>query len=94
MKTSNPIKTENIIGNAGRPVKNQYIITTPEGRFFQSYQTVIAFISNDGEVTMNEVYDHSHTTGTYRNIFLGDSGVNETRAKVKSGEYKVANLNA
>jgi len=84
--------TTNIIGNAGRPVANQFQLTTPEGRYFQSYQTVICFIANNGEVTMNTEYAHSTTTSKYRNKFLGED-TKTTDKKVKSGEYKVANLN-
>jgi hypothetical protein len=94
MKAIKKVKVSNMIGNSGREVPNQFVIHTAEGRYFQSYETIIAFISNEGKVTLNEVYDHSTTTGKYRNMFLGDNGVNETRKKVKSGEYKIANLNS
>ena len=30
------IKVRNMISNAGNSVPNQFIITTPEGRYFQS----------------------------------------------------------
>ena len=93
MKKFGNVKVENMLSTSGNVTPNQFIVTTPEGRYFQSYQTVIAFIANNGEVTMNEVFDHSTTTGKFRNSFLGDSGVAVTRKKVKSGEYKVANLN-
>jgi len=88
------VKVSNMVGNSGREIANQFIIETDEGRFFQSYNTIIAFIANDGSVTLNNVYDQSTTTGKYRNAFLGDSGVAETRKKVASGEYKLADLNS
>ena len=37
-------------------------------------------------------WDYSRTTGVYRNQFLGEGIVN-TRAKIESGEYKLADLN-
>jgi len=93
MKKLGNVRVENMLSSRGNVTPNQFIITTKDGRYFQSYETVIAFISNKGEVTMNTVFDHSNTTGKFRNSFLGDSGVAETRKKVASGEYKTANLN-
>ena len=78
---------------SGYPVANQFIIYTPEGRYFQSYNSIIAFISNDNRVTLDDYYwDYSRTTGKYRNEFLGEY-IAETRKKIKSGEYKLKNLN-
>jgi len=37
-------------------------------------------------------WDYSKTTSKYRNEFLGES-TKETKAKIKSGEYKLADLN-
>lgn len=36
-------KVRNIFGRTGHPVVNQFIITTADGEYFQSYETVIAF---------------------------------------------------
>ncbi len=77
-----------------REVPNQFIITTPEGEYFQSYSTIIAFRAY-GEykiVLDTDSWDYSTTTGKYRNEFLGE-GIEETRKKIKSGEYLLANLN-
>jgi len=74
--------------------KNQFVLTLPDGsRAFQSYNTIIAVISPSGAVTLNKKWDHSNTTGKYRNLFLGDSGKKETAKKIRSGEYKLADLN-
>ena len=72
--------------------KNQYVATTEDGKFFQSYDTVIAFIDNNGSVTLDTNWNYSVTTSKYRNIFLGETS-KETEAKIKSGIYKVVNLN-
>ena len=78
---------------SGRPVANQFIIYTNKGTYFQSYDSVIAFKSNDGKITLDDHYwDYSRTTGKYRNQFLGESIV-DTRAKIKSGEYELITLN-
>lgn len=88
------MKVENMIGSSGNQVKNQFIITDDSGnRVFQSYESVIAKISNSGEVTLDPKYwDYSVTTGKYRNIFLGENK-KETEKKITSGLYKLENLN-
>lgn len=74
-------------------VKKQFTITSPEGRYFQSYDSVIAFIPNDGKIQLDQKYwDYSKTTGKYRNLFLGEDK-KVTEAKIKSGEYTLTNLN-
>ena len=78
---------------SGNPVANQFIIYTSKGRYFQSYDSIIAFKDNEGNVTL-DLYDwnYSRTTGKYRNEFLGE-GIVDTKAKIDSGEYELENLN-
>ena len=82
----------------GQEVANQFEIYTPEGAYFQSYRTVIAFKANDGTVYLHNgenggySWDCSTTTAKYRNEFLGED-TKETRRKVKEGVYKLVNLN-
>tara|TARA_Y100001937_G_scaffold125858_1_gene193644 strand:+ start:672 stop:923 length:252 start_codon:yes stop_codon:yes gene_type:complete len=78
----------------GNKVPNQFIIRTNEGVYFQSYQSIIALIKNDGSVVLDSYYwDYSRTTGKYRNEFLME-GIAETREKIASGEYQLTDLNA
>ena len=78
---------------SGKPVANQFIIYTTEGNYFQSYDSVIAFKGDDNKITLDEYcWDYSRTTGVYRNQFLGE-GIADTRSKIESGEYKLADLN-
>jgi hypothetical protein len=88
------IKVKNMTSNrSGRPVANQFIIYTSEGKYFQSYDSVIALRDNNGKITLDDYYwDYSRTTSKYRNEFLGE-GIADTRDKIKSGKYKLANLN-
>ncbi len=74
-------------------VANQYEIYDNFGsRFFQSYRSLIAKITNTGEVFLDKNYwDYSTTTGKYRNQFLGEC-IAETRKRIKSGEYKLVDL--
>ncbi len=101
METLNKVKVSNMTSPRGdRPVPNQFIITTGEGRYFQSYNSIIAFEPvyngemNEPEKTIldEKYWDYSTTTGKYRDEFLGE-GIEETRKKIKSGEYILANLN-
>ena len=78
---------------SGNPVANQFTIITSDGEYFQSYNSVIAFKDNEGNVTLDDyTWDYSRTTSKYRRQFLGE-GIADTRAKIESGEYKLANLN-
>lgn len=77
----------------GNKVANQFEIYTDEGKYFQSYRSIIAFKDNKGQVFLDDYYwDYSRTTGKYRNIFL-DENRRATEEKIKSGEYKLKNLN-
>ena len=88
------MKVSNIIGNAGNPVKNQFIITDDYGnRFFQSYESIIAKISNSGKVSLDSrFWNFSVTTRKYRNIFLRETK-KETEKKIASGLYTLCDLN-
>jgi hypothetical protein len=88
------IKVKQMTSNrSGGPVANQFIIYTSEGEYFQSYDSVIAFKDNEGNVTLDDyTWDYSRTTGKYRNEFLGEY-IADTRDKIESGKYKLANLN-
>ena len=78
---------------SGSPVANQFEIETADGTYFQSYKTMIAFRSNDRKITLDrDSWAYSVTTGRYRNQFLNE-GIAETRKKIRSGKYALADLN-
>lgn len=86
------LKVENMTSSNGNDIPNQFIIRTDKGTYFQSYQSIIAFKSK-GVVTLDRnKWDYSKTTGKYRNQFLGETK-KETEAKIKSGTYKLDDLN-
>ena len=86
------MNVRNMTSNRGNTIANQFIIRDGNKEVFQSYETVIA-INEGGQITLDErMWDCSVTTGKYRNQFLGE-GIAETRKKIKSGAYKLANLN-
>lgn len=74
-------------------VKNQFIIEEGNKRIFQSYESIIV-VQENGKPTLldKKTWDYSKTTGKYRNQFLGEDK-KETERKIKSGEYKLVDLN-
>lgn len=78
---------------SGRPVANQFLITTDNEEIFQSYSTTIAIREfGSGKITLNRgMWDCSNTTGRYRNEFLRE-GIAETRKKIEAGIYELADL--
>lgn len=77
----------------GKPVANQYVITTPHGEIFQSYESIICIKDNDGNITLDEDnWAYSVTTCKYRSEFLGEN-TQATRKKIEAGLYATANLN-
>lgn len=90
------MKVQNMTSQNGNKVANQFIIFTPEATFFQSYNTMIVKTTfEDGErVTYldEDAWDYSRTTAKYRNEFLGCNS-QQVKDRIKSGEYKLTNLN-
>jgi hypothetical protein len=77
----------------GEAVKNQFTIETPEGEYFQSYDSVIAFRPKTGKIQLDSYYwDYSKTTGKYRNQFLNESK-QDTQLKIDKGIYILTDLN-
>ena len=88
-------KVENIQGPNGA-VRNQIVITTQDCRIFKSYDSIVAVKMTDGtgRVILNEeTWDFSSTTNRWRGWFLGE-GRAETLKKIRSGEYRLARLDA
>ena len=88
------MKVRNMVSNRGNKVANQFIITTEEGTYFQSYDSIIAFVPCSGVKTLRDAFkwNCSTTTGKYLNQFLGEE-IKETRRKINAGIYELANLN-
>ena len=99
------MKVRNMLSTNAKAVPNQFIITS-EGRgalgnftkreVFQSYDSVIAIRTiwpDETRVQLDrDTWDYSATTSRYRSQFLEEK-TKETRAKIKSGEYILADLN-
>ena len=48
------MRVENMRSPNGNQVPNQFIIWTDKGKYFQSYNSIIAFIDNNGKVFLDE----------------------------------------
>lgn len=92
-----PLKTSvrNMISSSGREVANQFVISTTEGQYFQSYSSVIVFVPfGSGRIVLDKnKWAYSITTGKYRNLFLHETK-KDTECKIASGEYVLADLNS
>ena len=90
------MKVRNITANSGNKIANQFIITDDVGNtFFQSYKSMIVKKPLEvwNKIQLDQKYwNYSNTTGKYRNIFLGET-IKDTKAKIKSGEYILTDLN-
>jgi hypothetical protein len=89
----NKIKVKNMISEKGNDIPNQFEISTPQGLYFQSYNSIISFVDNTGQIWLDEYKcEYSVTTCKYRNIFLREKKP-ETQYKINKGIYKLTNLN-
>ncbi len=73
---------------------NHFVISTVQGEYFQSYETVVARITPKGVVYIDEgqADGRSQTTSKYLAIFLGIPYMLVTD-RIESGQFKRANLN-
>ena len=81
------IKVHNI---NNRP--NQFLISTPDADYFQSYDSVIAMRTEKQTYLDINKWDYSTTTGKYRNIFLNENK-KLTESKIKNNVYSLVDLN-
>tara|TARA_R100000541_G_scaffold56960_1_gene66745 strand:+ start:103 stop:423 length:321 start_codon:yes stop_codon:yes gene_type:complete len=87
------IQVSNLISDSGNNIANQFSITTNKGRYFQSYETMIAFVPYHGLVQLDSNYwNYSRTTSKYRNKFLGLT-TDQTKKQIADGTIKLTNLN-
>jgi hypothetical protein len=88
------MKVKNMQSSRGNDIPNQFIIEDDHGRYFQSYQTIIAFVEfKTGKIYLDKsAWDYSVTTSKYRNRFLGETK-KETETKIKEGVYTLSDLN-
>ena len=91
------IKVSNLISDSGNNVANQFKIKTSKGTYFQSYDTIIAFIpfgqDDNAKIQLDSNYwNYSRTTSKYRNRFLGLT-TDQTKRAIDTDRIKLTNLN-
>ena len=87
------MQVQNMTNNNYNTVPNQFTIEDKGNRYFQSYTTMIVKVDKKGQVFLDSYYwDYSRTTSKYRNIFL-NTDTKTIKANIKSGEYKLKDLN-
>ena len=91
------MKVENMESNKGNKIANQFVITDDkQNEYFQSYNSMIVkkdYESEQVKIYLDQKYwNYSNTTGKYRNIFLNET-IKDTKAKIKTGEYILTDLN-
>ena len=89
------MKVENMTSSRGNTIANQFEIYDQDNNvsYFQSYQSIIVKNDAEGQIWLDESkWDYSVTTGKYRNLYLGENKA-ETLKKIKSGVYKLTDLN-
>lgn len=94
------IMVENLEGFRGEAVRNQFVIETEKGKYFQSYRTIICYINKTGEIIADiDAENYSVTTSKYLYKFLRDysrlsiNNKKEFLQAVKEGKIKRENLN-
>ena len=100
------MKISNMTSSKGNKVANQFIIEgLPAGTFwhemdrieggraFQSYESMIAYVTRGGKVYLDSTYyDFSRTTSKYRNEFL-NMDTADIKAAIKTGRITLVDLN-
>jgi len=87
------VKVKSMISSRGNEVPNQFKIETPEGVYFQSYESIVAVIRLNGEIELDKKYwDWSVTTSKYRNSFL-DMKTKDIKKAISVGEIVLTDLN-
>jgi hypothetical protein len=90
------MNVQNMTSSNGNKIANQFMVTdNHKNIYFQSYNSMI--VKKDtlyDQIFLDKKYwNFSNTTSKYRNKFLNET-TKETIAKIKSGEYKLVDLNA
>ncbi len=87
------LRVSNLISDSGNNIANQFLIKTNKGKYFQSYNSMIAFVPYHGLIQLDSIYwDYSRTTSKYRNRFLGLT-TDQIKQRIKDKTIKLTNLN-
>ena len=86
------VRVSHLRTDKGNPAKDQHVIHTREGMYFQSYGAIIVALV-EGRVFLDTKYWRaSRTTIKYRNKFLGRNS-EEVEKEVRNGRFILVDLN-
>lgn len=76
-----------MINNQGNAVKNQFIVTTDQGQYFKSYNSLIAFKPRCGDTpVLTSAWNYSATTTKHLKTFLDCSlTTKQIESRIKAG---------
>lgn len=86
------IKCRQMQSDSGNSIANQFIINVNGFLYFQSYDSIIAQKWGDEIILDYNYWDYSRTTSKYLFKFLKEDR-KTVRLKVRTGEYKLKDLN-
>lgn len=66
------LEIENLLNDKFNRARNQFVVKLNGNTFFQSYNTIIAKIDKNRNVTVAEDWNHSKTTRKHLYIWLRD----------------------
>ena len=72
----------------------QLRIQTPEGTWFASMWRLVAFVANDGHVTLDPGWSRTQTTVGYLATFLDGHALTagQIQQRIENGEYSIQDL--
>ena len=74
------MKVKQLINDKGNAAANQFVIEDGDRTVFQSYNTIIAEIDEDGTLCLDrKALDYSRTTSKHLYIFLRDYTVHQVK---------------
>lgn len=86
------MKVSNMVSKNGNKVANQFIIRNGDNTFFQSYSSIVAMVSNNGYILIDErFYKCSKTTSKYLSMVLGMDS-KEIATAIKAGKISLGFL--
>jgi hypothetical protein len=86
------MRVDPLFKDNGKRVNNHSVIYDDQNRFLQSYNTIVVKESIGEKTALDPKWTYSLTTKRYVSLFLKKSP-DEIRKAIKSGEYKITDLN-
>ena len=67
------VRISQLINDRKNGATNQFVVETDKGKYFQSYDTIIAFVPNNSDdIVLSNDWEYSKTTSKHLYMFLRD----------------------